>query len=273
MTDEAASIMNEIVEHEKALAPPPVPATHNEPIQHNPKRKRKRKSDTQQQHSTTPSLPPPSSSSSSSIKKPQPQQNRPSASSSSIPPPVTSSSASVKKPQPQQNRPSASSSNIPPPVTSSTSSSRVPKVISASTSRSTGRSNQVPSVASSSSSSSTPRVPEVASAPSWNASSYRPSLVHNGKISIKKIAGKGFQVVCEKKNEPIKILGTPQEFDEALYHPGPKSNIKLQFFQGTKVFRSVDNRGRLQTIAQVDEIEPLIRQYFLTSSQGHERML
>lgn len=259
MTDEAASIMNEIVEHQKALAPPTAPAIHNEPIQHNPKRKRKREKhiksdDTQQQHST-PSLPPSS------------------ASSSSIPPPVTSSS-SVKKSHPQQNRPSASSSNIPPAVTSSTSSSRVPKVVPASTSRSTGRSNQVPSVASSSSSSSSnPRVPEVASAPSWNASSYRPSLVHNGKISIKKIAGKGYQVVCEKKNEPIKILGTPQEFDEALYHPGSKSNIKLQFFQGTKVFRSVDNRGRLQTIAQVDEIEPLIRQYFLTSSQGHERML
>lgn len=250
MTDEAASIMNEIVEHQKSLAP--APATHNESVQHNPKRKRKRekhkKNDEQhtsaQQHST------------------------PSLSSS---PASASASSSVKKPQSQQSRPSASASNIPPVASSSTSSSRVPKVIPASTSRPTGRSNQVPSVASSST--TTSGVPEVTSAPSWNASSYRPSLVHNGKISIKKIAGKGFQVVCEKKNEPIKILGTPQEFDEAHYHPERKSNIKIQSFQGTKVFRSVDNRGRLQTIAPVDEIEPLIRQYFLTSSRGHDRML
>lgn len=251
MTDEAASIMNEIVQYRKSL-PQPASTTHNTSDQHNPKHKRKRNKrkktdqpeDNQQQQQSTSSTP------SSSIKKSQTTQQRLSS--------------------------SASSSHIPPPVTSASSSSttsRVPKVIPASSSLSIGRSNQVPNVVSSSSSSSTPRVPEVASASSWNPSSYRPSLVDNGKLAIKRVPGKGFQVVCEKKNEPTKILGTPQEFDDAMYRPQPKASIKVQSLHGIRVFRSIDDRGRLQTIAQVDEIEPLIRQYFLTSSRGHDRML
>ena len=258
MSDEAVNIMNEIVEHQKSLAPPIPTTTHNEPIQHDIKRKRKKnkhKRDDQQDHNT--------------------QQQ--------------STTCSVQTSRSTQRRPSSlSSSNVPPQVASSSSSinSKAPRVISASSSSSIARSNQVPSVASTpstarsnqvpsvaSTSPSTLRIPEVSSASSWNPSFYRPSLVNNGKIIIKRMPGKGFQVVCEKKNEPIKILGTPQEFDDAIYRPQPNASIKVHTLQGIKVFRSVDDRGRPQTIAQVDEIEPLIRQYFLTSSRGHDRML